>query len=99
MAEGSEPAASLLQGQKIAFIGALANGSLLVDLIQTHGGQLVSTITSQTTILIVGQESWPITKEGKLNSKLIRARRFQAQGSLTILTENDLLDRLGHERE
>jgi tetratricopeptide (TPR) repeat protein len=98
MAEGSAAATSLLQGQKIAFIGAFADWSLLVDLIQTHGGQLVPTITSLTTLLIVGQERWPITKEGKLSSKVLRARRFQAKGSLTILTENEILDRLGHER-
>jgi tetratricopeptide (TPR) repeat protein len=98
MAEGSAAATSLLLGQKIAFIGAFANWSLLVDLIQTHGGQLASTITSQTTLLIVGQERWPITKEGRLSSKVLSARRFQAKGSLTILTENELLDRLGHDR-
>ncbi|HEV3236699.1 MAG TPA: MerR family transcriptional regulator, partial [Gemmataceae bacterium] len=98
MADGSETANWSLQGQKIALIGSFANRSRLIEVIQYRGGQLVSSITSQTTLLVVGQERWPITKEGRLSPKVVLARRLQAHGSLTILTENDLLDRLGQER-
>src|ERR1700731_1592866 len=89
MAEGSETANRPLHSQKIALIGTFANRPHLVELIQSRGGEVVASLSIQTTLLIVGEERWPITKEGRLSPKVVLARRLQAQGSLIILTEND----------
>ena len=61
-----------------------------------YGGLFVPTVNGSTSLLVVGQDGWPLRKDGKLASKLQRARRLsQAGQALTIIAEEELLARVG----
>ncbi|MFL5243434.1 MAG: tetratricopeptide repeat protein [Gemmataceae bacterium] len=99
MAEGTQPA-KRLTGHKVALTGKFGSltRSSLEELIRSHGGDIMATVSRQTSLLVVGQERLPLRKDGRLSARLVAARRLQHQGAITILTENELLERLGHER-
>src|SRR5262245_18858298 len=66
------------------------------DLIRAHGGEFVASVNRRTCFLVVGQESWPLQKDGRLTRRLRQAHELQHAGSsLTILAEDELLNRLG----
>jgi tetratricopeptide (TPR) repeat protein len=92
-ATGARP----LEGEKIAITGKLASMTRpeAVGLIRARGGEVVSAPDHLTTILVVGQDGWPLRKDGRLTSRLRKARRLQNDQPITILTEMELLDRLG----
>jgi tetratricopeptide (TPR) repeat protein len=48
-------------------------------------------------MLVVGQDGWPLDQDGRLTRKLQKARYLQRSRAVTILTEADLLARLGLE--
>src|SRR5437660_991212 len=87
-----------LQGQKVAFTGRLASmtRARAANLIQEHGGTWVPSVTRHTSLLVVGQDGWPLDKNGQLTRKLQKAQQLPL---LSILTEADLLDRLGLDSE
>jgi tetratricopeptide (TPR) repeat protein len=64
-------------------------------LVQTYGGTFVPSVNRRTSLLVVGQEGWPLRKDGRLTQKLRKARLLQRQTPLVILTEEALLSRLG----
>jgi Tetratricopeptide repeat/MerR HTH family regulatory protein/BRCA1 C Terminus (BRCT) domain len=88
--------ANWLMGKGVAFTGRLAalTRAEAVALIQAYGGRYISAVNIETHFLIVGQEGLPLTKQGTLTPKLRKARALLADGSLTILTEEEFLDRL-----
>lgn len=91
---------SLLQGRRVAFTGRLASMTRpeAADLIRAHGGTFVTSVTRRTSMLVVGQEGWPLRKDGSLSEKLETARHLQEGGcDVAILTEEELLQRLGLE--
>jgi tetratricopeptide (TPR) repeat protein len=55
----------------------------------------VASVTRRTTLLIVGQESWPLRKDGSISRNLQKARRFQDDKSLAVISEAEFLGRLG----
>jgi tetratricopeptide (TPR) repeat protein len=67
------------------------------ELVRAYGGEWLPTVTRLTSILVVGQDGWPLGQDGRLTRKLQRARWLQRTQPLTILTEVDLLTRLGLE--
>jgi tetratricopeptide (TPR) repeat protein len=89
-----------LAGKHVAFTGRLASltRSEAAALVKKHGGVFVPRVTRQTTLLVVGQEGWPLQKDGSLSRKLVLAHRMQAAGlGIAILPEADLLRLLGLE--
>jgi tetratricopeptide (TPR) repeat protein len=67
-------------------------------IVHARGGRTTSAVTRETTLLVVGQEAWPLRKDGRLNANLRRAHRLQASGhKLEVLGEQAFLDRLGLE--
>ncbi len=93
-------ATRLLQGKEVAFTGRLAylTRTEAADLVNAHGGKLVGSVNRQTAFLIVGQESWPLQKDGGLTRKLQQAQSLQHCGfSITILPEREWLAQLGLE--
>jgi Tfp pilus assembly protein PilF len=86
-----------LRGHRIAFTGRLASLTRkeAIGLVRSAGGEWSSSVTPRTTMLVVGQEGWPLRKDGRLSRKLLLARRLQRLRPVTILTESDLLGRLG----
>src|SRR5262245_38421012 len=97
-----EPAAdkAVLQGKRVAFTGRLASMTRAeaADLIRAHGGRFTATLNRFTSLLVVGQDGWPFEKDGRLSSKLRKARSLQRHGVvIAVLTEEELFARLGLE--
>jgi tetratricopeptide (TPR) repeat protein len=89
-----------LQGKQVAFTGRLASitRAEAADLIRVHGGRLSATVNRFTELLVVGQDGLPFQKDGRLSSKLRKARYLQRKGfRIAVLTEEELLARLGLE--
>jgi hypothetical protein len=89
-----------LAGKRVAFTGQLASMTRpeAADLVRAHGGTFITSVTRRTSILVVGQEGWPLRKDGGLSGKLETAKHLQSAGcNVAILTEEELLDRLGLE--
>src|SRR6516162_7463104 len=88
-----EPAADAppLQGQTVAFTGKLASMSRAqaAELVGAYGGQWAPSVTRHTSLLVVGQEGWPLAKDGRLSSKLRKARQLQQSQRLEVITESD----------
>src|SRR5215831_12332152 len=89
-----------LKGKRVTFTGRLAsmNRAEAVALVRAHGGVFVSNLSRRTSVLVVGQDGWPLQKDGRLTSKLQCARAFEQAGQrITILSEVEFLSRLGLE--
>jgi predicted TPR repeat methyltransferase len=67
------------------------------ELVRAHGGQWTPTVTRHTSLLIVGQEGWPVAKDGRLSAKLRKARHLQQTQRIDVISEAELLARLGFE--
>src|SRR5437879_7675855 len=100
--EMTEPVtdAQFLQGKRVAFTGRLAcmTRTEAAVLVAAYGGCFVPTVGQRTSILVVGQDGWPLRKDGRLTHNLQKARQLQGQANpIAILTEEELLARLGLE--
>ncbi len=87
----------LLGGQHVAFTGKLASMTRkeAAQLVRSHGGRFAAGVTRHTSLLVIGQEGWPLRKDGRLSNKLRKARLLHRRGRpITILTEESLLGRL-----
>lgn len=94
------PAPAPLTGERVAFTGTLASMTHREagDLVQVHGGIPVQHISQQTTLLVVGEEGWPLEADGQPSVKLLQAQAWQERGSpLRILSESEWLSALGLE--
>jgi len=87
-----------LRGRLVSFTGRFASMARheATELVEKFGGQVGSGINRQTSFLIVGQEGWPLRKDGRLTQKLQKARLLQRHAHpVVILAEDDWLERLG----
>lgn len=65
-------------------------------LVELNGGQPMQHVSQQTTLLIVGEEGWPLESDGQPSQKLLQARQLQDRGfSVKIMTESEWLAILG----
>src|ERR1700681_2777156 len=91
---------TILEGKRVAFTGQLASMTRpeAAELVRAHGGTFVTSVTRRTSFLVIGQEGWPLRKDGGLSEKLETTKHLQVAGCpIKILTEEDLLERLGLE--
>src|SRR5205814_8608601 len=67
-----------LHGKRVAFTGRLATMARAEAqaLVRTLGGFPASSVTRRTSILVVGQEGWPVERNGQLTRKLMRAKKL-----------------------
>ena len=89
-----------LQGERVALTGTLASMTheQALGLIQEQGGQPQKSVSGQTTLLVVGEEGWPLEDDGRVSVKLRQAREWIEHGhSLRILSEADWLKLVGLE--
>lgn len=87
-----------LAGQRIALVGRFATLPQieLAELIPRLGGQFQHAPTRATTLVVVGQDGWPLDDRGLPTQDLLRARRYRALGyPLEIVAEEDFLARFG----
>lgn len=95
--QGPDCQPKALANQRVACTGRLASMTRaeVVSLIRSCGGQPTSNISAQTSILIVGEEGWPLKTDGRLTRKLQAARRLRNSGSrIEILREGHFLQRI-----
>lgn len=87
-----------LRNKHVAFTGKLASMTRqeAANLVRKHGGQFDATVNRRTAYLVIGQEGWPLQKDGRPTAKLLKARRLQRQGhTVHCLQEAELLNHLG----
>jgi DNA-binding transcriptional MerR regulator len=93
------PASSpCLQGELVTFTGTLASMThrQAMDLVAEHGGTAAGHVSQQTTLLVVGEEGWPLEADGKPSLKLEQVMQLQRQGrAIRILSESEWLNLLG----
>jgi tetratricopeptide (TPR) repeat protein len=90
----------VLQGERIAFTGTLASMThrQAMDLVEEHGGTSSQHVSHQTTLLVMGEEGWPLEADGKISVKLDQAQQLHDKGEpVRIVTESEWLTMLGME--
>lgn len=90
----------LLQGERVAFTGTLASMThrQAMELVERHGGIATQNVGQLTSILVVGEEGWPLEPDGLPSVKLEHARQLCDKGEpIHIVTESEWLKLLGIE--
>ena len=87
-----------LAGERIAFTGVLASMThrQAHELVEQHGGEATEHVSRQTTMLVVGEEGWPLEADGQTSVKFQQAQRgLDAGQGIRIVCESDWLRFLG----
>lgn len=87
-----------LSGERVAFTGTLASMThrQAAELVAQHGGAAAEHVSSKTTLLVVGEEGWPLEADGLPSVKLRQALKLRQEGAeVRVLTESDWLTVLG----
>lgn len=92
------PNALPLEGERVSFTGVLA--SMTHKQAQARvaecGGTSTDHVSRQTTMLVVGEEGWPLEPDGKPSVKLQQAERWREEGSeIRVVRESDWLSFVG----
>jgi len=89
-----------LQGERVAFTGTLASMThrQAMELVEQHGGVAGQHVTHQTTLLVVGEEGWPLEADGRVSVKLDQARQMHERGeAIRIVSESEWLTLLSRD--
>lgn len=87
-----------LAAETVAFTGTLASmvHREAARLVEQYGGRPTQSVSSATTMLVVGEEGWPLESDGETSQKLQQALQLHANGSgPRIVAESDWLHLLG----
>lgn len=87
-----------LQGERVAFTGTLASmtHAQAAALVSQHGGIATDHVSRQTTMLVIGEEGWPLEDNGQPSVKLQQAERWRRSGcDIELLNESHWLALLG----
>ncbi|QDT39196.1 tetratricopeptide repeat protein [Stratiformator vulcanicus] len=87
-----------LSGERVTFTGVLASmtHSDASDLVEQHGGIATRHLSRQTTILVVGEEGWPLEDDGSPAVKFQMTQQWNQSGaSIRVLRESEWLAALG----
>ena len=90
----------VLHGERVAFTGTLASMThrQAMELVDQQGGQSTQHVGQQTSILVVGEEGWPLDQDGQPSVKLEQARQLHEKGEpIRIVSESEWLKLLGME--
>jgi tetratricopeptide (TPR) repeat protein len=97
--DSSEVASSpCLQGERVSFTGTLASMThqQAHELVEAHGGTATHHVSRQTTMLVVGEEGWPLEADGDPSIKLQQVVQWQREGlAARIIGESDWLRLVG----
>lgn len=89
-----------LQGERLSFTGTLASMThrQAMDLAEQHGGATTHSVSKQTSMLVVGEEGWPLETDGKPSVKLQQVTEWRQQGiDVKVVPESEWLHLLGLE--
>lgn len=87
-----------MTGESVAFTGTLASmvHREAARLVEQHGGRSTQAVSGTSTMLVVGEEGWPLESDGTPSQKLQQAMNLiAAGGNLRIVPESDWLHLLG----
>jgi tetratricopeptide (TPR) repeat protein len=90
-----------LQGERVSFTGTLASMThrQAAELVAENGGEATGHISKQTTMLVVGEEGWPLEEDGQPSVKLQQAHEASTLGQpLRIIRESEWLRLLDLEK-
>lgn len=97
----SAPSSSpCLQGERVTFTGTLASMTHRAarELVETHGGTTTDHPSGQTTLVVVGEEGWPLEADGRPSRDFLHALALQEAGrAIRVLRESEWLYLLGLE--
>ncbi len=89
-----------LQAERLSFTGTLASMThkQAMELAEKHGGSATHSVSKQTTMLVVGEEGWPLEEDGRPSVKLQQVTEWRQQGlDIKLLQESEWLHLLGLE--
>jgi hypothetical protein len=92
------PQSPPLAGERLAFTGTLASMTHKDAHARTMecGGSAAEHVSRQTTMLVIGEEGWPLEEDGSPSVKLQHAERLRAEGlDIRIVSESDWLSFVG----
>jgi tetratricopeptide (TPR) repeat protein len=87
-----------LSGECVAFTGTLASMTHrdAGRMTERCGGRHVQSVSRVVSMLVVGEEGWPLEEDGQASQKLLKSSNLIADGAeLRILSESDWLHLLG----
>lgn len=87
-----------LAGERVAFTGTLASMThkQAQERVVECGGTATEHVSRQTTMLVVGEEGWPLEPDGKPSVKLEQVERWRQEGlDIRIVRESDWLGFVG----
>lgn len=87
-----------LAGERVAFTGTLASmvHRDAAELVESYCGQAVHSVSRSLTMLVVGEEGWPLEADGAASQKLVHATQLIAEGAeIKILQESEWLHLIG----
>jgi tetratricopeptide (TPR) repeat protein len=92
--QGSLP----LTGETVTFTGTLA--SMIhrdaMRLVEQFGGRATQSVSGSTTMLVLGEEGWPLESDGRTSQKLQQVMQMITDGAdAHIVAESDWLQLLG----
>ncbi|MFQ5732704.1 MAG: tetratricopeptide repeat protein [Planctomycetaceae bacterium] len=88
----------VLQGERVAFTGTLASMTHQRGFayVAEFGGTAAQHVSRQTTMLVVGEEGWPLEPDGRPSQKLCQVLQLQQQGHpCRIVREAEWLQLIG----
>ncbi|HEX6985818.1 MAG TPA: tetratricopeptide repeat protein [Planctomycetaceae bacterium] len=88
----------VLAGERVTFTGKLASMThqQASELVERHGGKATEHASRQTTLLVVGEEGWPLEADGKPAQKFRQVQEWREHGAaIRVLRESDWLHLLG----
>lgn len=89
-----------LQGERLSFTGTLASMThrQAMELAEQQGAATTHSVSKQTTMLVVGEEGWPLERDGTPSVKLREVTEWRQQGlDIKVLPESEWLHLLGLE--
>ncbi len=87
-----------LQGERVSFTGTLGamTHAQAGELVAQHGGEATEHVSRQTTMLVVGEEGWPLEEDGQPSVKLQQVTEWNAEGAtIRVVNEADFLHLVG----
>jgi len=94
----SAAAQNSLAGERVVFTGILASMTHreAAEWVERRGGVATEHVGRQTTLLVIGEEGWPLEADGRPSVKLQHAQRYLAEGQpLRIASESEWLAFIG----
>jgi DNA-binding transcriptional MerR regulator len=87
-----------LAGERVSFTGTLASmtHAQAAEVVRQHGGEATEHVSRQTTMLVVGEEGWPLEEDGSPSVKLRDVEQWNKAGEqIRIVEEADFLHLVG----